>query len=563
MVKTQHPDWTPAQVREQVRATSDDISRLNNVSRYRGRIGQGRINALRAVSEATPAVRVVSAEIRDAGGSPRIDPGELASVTVGITNYLETATDLTVTLESTESFTSNVVVTQPTANVASLAAGDTVQVEFQVAASNDVPFNLLTNLNTRFASGDYTDIDGFAVVVNSTIHDTGAIEMQLTEEGNLGWNGLGESSGGTGFRYQGANYIFEGGLMMGNSATTVSDNIRSDNFNEDQTDDFVREEGSQFGIINGRETFEEGALVLVDSDAATPLNIRVRQDSYADSSEANRNFLIFKYTIDNTGTEEISNFFAGIFFDWDSPDDPFTDYARYDAARRMGYFVNDDPASAEVFIGTKLLSADAEVSYRSIDNSADLYGDDDTFTDAKKWTYLSGGLQTESLDGVDVSNLMGGGPFTIGAGETIEVAFAIVAGSSQEELESYADTAQQLWDETLSTLGPNPVANEDPDFVPAFTFALENPYPNPVRDQATIDFELPASGPVQLRVYDMLGRQVRTLKDGSERAGRHSLIWDGRDDAGRELASGVYMLTLSSPSDEGLKSASRKVVVVR
>ena len=567
LVKTQHPDWTPIQVREQVRATADDISNQNNTFRYRNRIGKGRINASRAVTEATPSVRVQQAGLSDGTGSTRIDPSEMATVTVDLINYLEPVSNLTVTLESTSN---NVSVVQPTASVASLGTGETTQVQFQVVASANVPFNERTSLNTRFSADNYSDIDGLSLVVNSTTHNTGNLELQLTEEGNLGWTEFQDDSEGVGFRYEGGDYLFEGGLIFGNSAATISDNVRTDDTSLDvQEMDLVRESDSDFGIIDGRETTEEGALTLVDSDADSPLDIRIRQDSYADTSAANRDFIVLKYTVENLGTTEISNFYAGLFFDWDSFTDPSMDYARYEAGRQLGYFLNAAPADADVFLATKLLSDGVDPSWRSIDNTTEIYGgttanpSNDGFTEAEKWNFISGGIQTESLDETDVSTLMAAGPFTMAAGEAIEVAFAIVAGTSLEDLQTHADAAQQLWDNTLQNLGPNPVSVEDPGIQPAFTFALDEPYPNPVRDHATIGFDLPASGSVQLRVYDMLGREVRTLIDKSERAGRHSIIWDGRDNAGQKLASGVYMMSLTSPSDDGLMSAVKKVVILR
>lgn len=567
LVKTQHPDWTPIQIGEQVRATSDDISSTNNTFRYRGKLGKGRLNALRAVTEATPSVRVAAADIRDGTGSSRIDPNEFATVTVDVVNFLEPVSDLTVTLESTST---ELIVVQPTATIASLGTGDTTQVQFDVVTPADIPFNVQASLNTRFASGDYTDIDGLAVVVNSSIHNTGNIEVQLTQEGNLGWTEFQGESEGIGFRYEGGDYLFEGGLIFGNSATTISDNVRTDDNSPDiQEMDLTFDEGSEFGIIDGRETTEEGALQLVDTAADTPLNIRVRQDSYADTAAVNRDFIILKYTIENTGDSEIANFYAGLFFDWDSFTDAQNDYARYEAGRNMGYFLNGAPESADVFLATKLLSDGASPSWRSIDNTTEIYGGanaadpNDGFTETEKWNFISGGIQTQSVDATDISTLMAGGPFTIAAGESAEVAFAIVAGTSLTDLQTHADAAQLLWDEKISTLGPNPVSNEEPGVQPVFSFALDSPYPNPIHDQATINFELPQTGAIELGIYDMLGRQIRTLASGTKSAGRHSINWDGRDNAGVRLASGVYMLTLTSPTNEGLKTATRKVVVVR
>jgi hypothetical protein len=69
-------------------------------------------------------------------------------------------------------------------------------------------------------------------------------------------------------------------------------------------------------------------------------------------------------------------------------------------------------------------------------------------------------------------------------------------------------------------------------------------YPNPFSDQTTLEYVLPDPGTVRLAVYDVLGRQVRVLVDENQQAGRHTVQWDGRDESGRRLASGVYLARL-------------------
>ena len=74
--------------------------------------------------------------------------------------------------------------------------------------------------------------------------------------------------------------------------------------------------------------------------------------------------------------------------------------------------------------------------------------------------------------------------------------------------------------------------------------ALEQNAPNPFNPTTTISFALPAGGTVSLVVYDITGTPVRTLVSGVLPAGRHSALWDGLDDAGRDAASGVYLCRL-------------------
>jgi hypothetical protein len=82
--------------------------------------------------------------------------------------------------------------------------------------------------------------------------------------------------------------------------------------------------------------------------------------------------------------------------------------------------------------------------------------------------------------------------------------------------------------------------------------------PSPFRDATAVRFELPAPGRVTLRVFDVAGRLVRSLVDGTVAAGPHEVAWDGRRDDGPRAAAGVYFVRLSAPT---LQRAGRVVVL--
>ncbi len=77
-------------------------------------------------------------------------------------------------------------------------------------------------------------------------------------------------------------------------------------------------------------------------------------------------------------------------------------------------------------------------------------------------------------------------------------------------------------------------------------YVLRGAFPNPFNPTTNILLGLPAPVELHLTVYDVAGRQVRVLWDGACGGGYHSVSWDGRDDDGRALGSGVYFLKLSA-----------------
>lgn len=69
-------------------------------------------------------------------------------------------------------------------------------------------------------------------------------------------------------------------------------------------------------------------------------------------------------------------------------------------------------------------------------------------------------------------------------------------------------------------------------------------YPNPFSEQTSLEYVLPDPASVRLAVYDVLGRQVRVLIDEEQEAGRHTVQWNGRDESGQRMASGMYLARL-------------------
>ncbi|MGE5401666.1 MAG: glucoamylase family protein [Ignavibacteriales bacterium] len=78
----------------------------------------------------------------------------------------------------------------------------------------------------------------------------------------------------------------------------------------------------------------------------------------------------------------------------------------------------------------------------------------------------------------------------------------------------------------------------------AYTFELKGNYPNPFNPSTTIEFTLPALQKAEVVVYDMLGRKIRTLAEGSMKAGLNRVSWNGTDENNRAVSSGIYLYTI-------------------
>ncbi len=134
-------------------------------------------------------------------------------------------------------------------------------------------------------------------------------------------------------------------------------------------------------------------------------------------------------------------------------------------------------------------------------------------------------------------------------------------------LTDYADDAEVVRSALSTTVLGDPlvrvnrasVVTATGDVPKSHAFMLEQNVPNPFNPVTRIGFSVPERAPVSLRIYDVHGRLIATLADGNVPAGRHSLLWDGRNASGEQVASGLYFYRLAA----GDHTQSRKMLLLK
>jgi hypothetical protein len=122
------------------------------------------------------------------------------------------------------------------------------------------------------------------------------------------------------------------------------------------------------------------------------------------------------------------------------------------------------------------------------------------------------------------------------------------------ETNSFATTSP----ETLTVASTVKVEDRDGKLIPA-SYRLEQNYPNPFNPSTTITYALAKSGFTTLKIYDLLGKEVRTLVDEHQAAGEYAVQWNGKGYSGRSAVSGVYIVTIES----GAFRASRRITLAK
>ena len=97
---------------------------------------------------------------------------------------------------------------------------------------------------------------------------------------------------------------------------------------------------------------------------------------------------------------------------------------------------------------------------------------------------------------------------------------------------------------------PTDVGDDEGVPVPG-TFELHQNYPNPFNPVTTIAYDLPRTAEVELTIYDLRGHEVRRLFDGIKPAGFYTVRWEGQDESGLLVASGMYFCRIAVKEKEG------------
>ncbi|HUU26221.1 MAG TPA: S8 family serine peptidase [archaeon] len=389
------------------------------------------------------------------------------------------------------------------------------------------------------------------------LHDAGSFFFSFTNYGQFGGN-IGLSRSGAGLRYpKDAPYtmLYRGALVLGTSSLKVSDGIADF--------DFAPAPGGPIKILSDSPRADQVGVAYIREKTEGALNaigVRLKQTTLVWSEAPYNDFVILEYQVHNPYQAAIKNFYIGLYADWDIPDSlPSRNAVGYNETLRLGYTYN--PLEPQFGYGGLALISGQEVSgHRAVSNWRYIH---EGYSDYLAFGFMSGGLSFAASDSLDDwSEILATGPYTIPAGDSLTVAWALLLGDDLADLIANTQAAVEKYRASLTLASgaesrPAEVATRLPR-----SFELAQNAPNPFNPSTTISYNLPREEKelhVRLTVFDLRGRKVAELVDATQGGGSYSVTWNGTDSQGRPLSSGVYFYRITA----GDYKAVRKMVLIK
>lgn len=500
IVRSFFPSYSALQACERVKTTTDNNYSLpiNSSIARKDKIGTGRVNLGRALTDPLSPSVIYSQLMFDDKNDDIFNLGDTLRIGGLFTNYLAPTSACTATLATLNAGVSNLTNTYNIGAIAMMGTLSNTSTPFSFKIVSTFTPNTPINYTLTVKDGTYTARQYFTVLanvdyINITVNDV------LTTATSKGRDFYSQDAqlNGIGFLYKGANLIYDGGLMIGVDTNRVSDCVRGTTASNDA--EFKINTNISEVKIAPLSNFDTYAKYS-DSTSATILGLMIDQRTWAWTSTPDKKYVIWEYVIKNNSTTTYTSMYAGICADWDIDATSFANNkAAYDATNKMGYSWCTNPGGK--FAGIKLLTSSAPPNFYGLDNVTGGGGGYDVsagFSTANKYKTMSQNrlaAGSVSVTGNDVLNVMSSGPYTIAPGQSVKVAFALIAGDSLLDLQNSAAAAQIKYNGIATGVKENATVEN--------TVLV---YPNPATDKINVSVKNNYENDVI--VYDINGKVI-------------------------------------------------------
>jgi|GEM_PF-6155138 len=329
------------------------------------------------------------------------------------------------------------------------------------------------------------------------------------------------------FNFNGTNELYDGTIIVGNGPT----HLAMDVYDHNQTGTFPDTDVVVTGLIDSTVTYTS----YIDN---VNLGVRVKQTTKSFQDPAKAGFTLYHLEIINTSDTLIPNFGVGVFCDWDVGSYT-TNLGNMDTTYKV--FYQYDNATPNMRFGIMSIPFNSGLKgYELLDNNVYVYPTADLVNDSV-WAIMSRGDFNTTGAGTpdDHSMLITFSLTNLDSGATRVEEFALFGYDSTQ---IGTDSLAKLINATVTYVRER---SKEIASLPK-TYELGQNFPNPFNANTQIRFSVPKASHVKLEVYDILGRKVKTLVDENLTAGFKQVVWDGKNENGDNVASGIYFYRIKA-----------------
>lgn len=542
LARQYNPDATVEEIKNAIMQSAADLGTPGEDNDY----GYGLPNAARMIDllEA-PAVSDFTIDSKEISDDGIASLGEQFDLTIFLgTNSSEAATvegviavvdgELATVISNTATFQFGL-----NQSVASGSSPYTIEFDSSLFHGQTVEFRLYLSsiVGVVLDSLSFSLLAGIAPHGAIATHQTSRLSFSVSDFGQYG---LGDGSiydaGGYGFCFEAdRNRLFEAGIIIGTSSSVLSSAVR------DSLGQFSQSDFSPVQALSTEWESDDNATSqkAVFSDLTSSLPVFVSQVTTDYDEFGADGFILFDYCLRNESSLDIDSLSFGFLADFDLSDD--ADQVSFDDEQQVIY---QRSADGSVVGLVSLVNVNSFTAIFSNDAKTGL-------GQARQYELISqSGVNVPQAAAGDWLFVAGNSAMAIEGNDSIQIAFALVAGNSDADFFDNVQAAVEYFWKSTST-GPG-------ETLPPSVVLHQN-YPNPFNPSTTIAFDLEHGGTVSLEVFDLLGRKVRDIHSGVLSSGSYEMAWHGNDQSGRSVATGVYFYRLTT--EQGTES--KKMMLVK
>lgn len=572
LVMHKNPTWSPERVRQHIRATANSSVYSINAAPFAFRLGNGLIDANRAVTTSLPGIEVRNiAFLGNTGRKLAMD--ESGTITFTLLNH---------GAPTTAGFSVNAIAMRSGIDIAGsgplsagvIGTGDSVRISLpmRILPSYDFTFAPLIRLTMSDPGHTFSDfhITTYSNFLNDEVN-VNRVRTSFATNGTIGYENSSSGTGGVGFMptvdrtgtfVQLESLLYEAGLMVtygGEGGSYVVNQVR----NGATADAHFRPTNAFKVTIPGLLSDVDGIAMFNSNGFPSAPKLDVKQEVFAfDDADLNR-VVFVKYTLKNMSSELMRSMRVGVFADWD--------LGNYDA-NAVAFSASDSilyvhsPGESADYPLVAIVPLGAVSSAFAIDNGYNGPIDSlrfgtyyslndaalDGFTRNEKLNAMRAGKARTSVSNADVATVVATGPFMVDPNQEVVVGFVLAFGETLGILQSQvaAARAKQLFPVTPLGFG----ASGPPWIERPTEIGLLPNYPNPFNPTTTIRFTVRSLGDVEISVFDVLGRQVAQVADRRFAPGEHRISFDAES-----LPSGQYLVRMIT----GGQVYTRKITLLK